>query len=412
MSNTVQTVQPGLIRDYDHIHGKEVMGFAPMAMNAFREDAPVFYSSFYGGFWVLTRYDDIQEAFRRNDLFIQHSGGLPANPYTKTLIPLMLDPPEHTGYRKLMAPIFSPRQMKLMEPILRKVAVETVAKLKVKGHCEFVDEFALSTPSALYCAQLGMPKSDFEAFNQLSLDLIFGVADVLAAEGADAAREFRIKTSAKIDEILAKLIPERRKHPGEDTISILLDAEYEGRKLRDDEILSIASLLFFAGTDSTAAMITYAFQFLTQHPEHRQRIIDDPAIIPKAINEIVRYHGFHQIRRQVAEDVEFAGVQMKKGDLVLLPTGGANHDPHVFKDPDTMNFDREDALKHLTFGAGVHRCLGQHFAGLQLRIALEEWHKEIPVYRFDPERAPGGNPIEIMTSQAKTVPRRLYLAWD
>ena len=106
-TDTSRQVPAELVVAYDHIHGKEVMAFPPTALDVLREERPVFYSSFYGGFWVLTRYQDIKAAFQDNDLFIQHAAGLPRNPYVRTLIPLMLNPPEHTGYRKLMAPIFS-----------------------------------------------------------------------------------------------------------------------------------------------------------------------------------------------------------------------------------------------------------------------------------------------------------------
>jgi cytochrome P450 len=406
MDEMAQRVSADLVVPYDHIHGKEVMAFPPSALDGLREQRRAFYSSCYGGFWVLTRFEDIKTAFQDHELFIQHAGGLPRNPYTRKLIPLMLDPPEHTAYRKLMAPIFSPKQMARLEPIIRTVARRQLDRIAPLGRCDFVDDFALTLPASTYCAQLGLPTEDFPQFNRLSVDLIFTTAEVLATKGPAAAQAFRARTSQQIEDLLRSLLPERRKSSGEDVISILLAAQFQERPLTEEEILNITSLLFFAGTDSTASMIGYSFMFLAEHPELRQQILDDPSVIPKAALELIRFHGFHQIRREVARDTEFAGVHMKKGDIVLLPTGSANHDSRAFDDAMRVDFAR-DAKLALTFGTGVHRCLGQHLAILQLRIALEEVHAVIRDYRLDPDQS-----VEYMTSQAKTVPRHIPLVYS
>lgn len=389
-----------LVVEYDHIYGPEVSAFPPNAVDGFREERAAFYSSCYGGFWVLTRYEDIRAAFRDHELFVQHALGLPVNPYSRIHIPLMLDEPDHGKYRKLMVPIFAPRMVARLEEVVRNVARKEIARIAPLGECELVDDFAVAMPAAMYCGMLGVDTSNFRKFNQLSVGLIFGAADVLQQEGEEAARDYRTKVSKEIDEILKGLIAERKVNRGDDVISILLDADLEGRKLTDDEVLNMASLLFFAGTASTTSMMTYAFMFLAQHPEHRQQIIDDPGITRQAATELIRYHGFHQIRREVSRDTVFAGVEMKKGDLILLPTGGANHDPRQYPNPHVVDFHRPNSQAHLSFGAGVHQCIGQHLATLQIMAALQEFHAVIKDYRLDPNK-----PIKYMTSQAKTVPR-------
>jgi cytochrome P450 len=407
MATQVCDVDPALIVDYDHIHGDEVMAWPPGAIDGFREERPIFYSSRYGGFWVVTRYDDIRAIVQDHETFRQHAGGLPANPYNKIHIPLMLDPPEHTKYRKVMAPIFSPRMMAKLEPMIREVIREQIARIAPLGHCDFVDDLCLVPPAAMYCMMLGVDPSRFQEFNQLSQDLIFGAADVMAREGEEAARAFRTRTSTAIDDMLVPILEERRVTRGDDILSILLDAEVDGRALSDEEMLNIASLLFFAGTDSTASIMSYALLFLAQNPRHRQQIVDDPKILPGATQELIRYNAFHQIRRIAARDTELLGAQIREGDIVVVPMQAANHDPRKFPDPLTVDFARSNSGGAITFSAGPHRCIGQHLATLQLRILLEEVHRVITDYRLDPER-----PYEYMSSHAKTVLRHLPMVYS
>lgn len=210
----VSDVDPAIVVDYDHIHGPEVMAFPPSVMDGFREKYPIFFSSRYGGFWVLTRYDDIRAVVQDAETFNQHAGGLPANPYNKIHIPLMLDPPEHAKYRRVMAPIFSPRMIAKLEPMLRDVIRSQVAKIKPLGKADFVDDLAMVPPTAMFCGMLGVDPADFTKFNKISVDLIFGAADVLAREGEEAARAFRAKTSTLIDDIMKPILEDRRTNRG------------------------------------------------------------------------------------------------------------------------------------------------------------------------------------------------------
>jgi cytochrome P450 len=403
----VRDVDPSLVVDYDHIHGLEIMVFPPSAIDRFREERPIFFSPRYGGFWVLTRHADIRGVLQDAETFQQHADGLPRNPYNKIHIPLMLNPPEHTKFRRVMAPIFSPRMVAKLEPIVRDVIRKQVATIKPLGRCDFVSDLCMAPPTAMYCAMLGVDPGDFSEFNQISEDLIFGAADILLRDGEAAARAFREKTSNTIDDILIPILDDRRRNRGDDILSILLDAEVDGQKLSDDEMLNIASLLFFAGTDSTAAILSYAFLFLAQSPTHRQQLIDHPEMASDATQELIRYNGFHQIRRVAARDTELLGNLIRKGDIIVLPMQSANHDPRKFPDPLLVDFNRENAGGAITFSAGPHRCIGQHLASLQLRMALEEVHKVITDYQLDLDL-----PYEYMTSHAKTVLRHLPMVYS
>jgi hypothetical protein len=409
MSQTQQNIPADLVVDYDHIHGPQVMAFPPAAMDELREERPIFYSNRYGGFWVVTRYDDIRAVLQDHETYNQHPYGLPRNPYNRVHIPSMLNPPDHTRYRRVMAPIFSPRMIAKLEPIVRDVTRQQLAKIAPLGKADFVNDLCMVPPTAMYCGMLGVDPQSFPDLNKVSEALIFGAADVLAREGEEAARKFREETSSTIDDILRPILEDRKLNPGEDLLSILLDADLEGRKLTEDEVFNIASLLFFSGTDSTASMMSYSLMFLAQNEGHRQQIITnlhDAEFIHKACQELARYNGFHQIRRFVAHDTELLGQKISKGETVLLPMQSANRDPRKFRDPLNVDFARDNAGAALTFSAGPHRCIGLHLATIQLRIMIEEIHKVIVDYRLNPDE-----PYEYMTSQAKTVLRHLPMVY-
>jgi len=397
-------VPADLVVPFDQYHGAGVMSFPPTA--ALEPQKPIFYSNFYGGFWVVTKYEQVREIYQDSKRFQQWANGIPANPFTKLYKPLYLNPPEHMLWRKVLTPLFSPRQLKRYEDFIRSIARQQIEKIAPQGKCELVSEFADVIPGEMFCFMLGLDRAEYPRFARMAHDLIFGPAQALKNGGtAEAAREVRAKANAEIDTFIGELIPLRRANPGEDIVSVLLDGEVNGEPLSDEDIIAMTTLLFFAGTDSTRAAITYAFNYLAQHPQLRDRLVNDPSINKQASEELLRVHGFHMTAREVVEDVVVDGVLMKKGDIVTLSTGAANRDAKKFPNPDVADFDRRDAHSHLTFGAGPHRCIGSHSATLQLRIALEEWHRVIKDYEIDADAAP----ITYVGGQGKVIPQNLSL---
>ncbi|GHF36545.1 hypothetical protein FHX82_006767 [Amycolatopsis bartoniae] len=393
-----------LVRDYDHVSGPEIMDFPPAAADRMRDAGPAFWSTAHGGFWVVTRFEDARAAFQDPELFPQWGRGMPENPFSRTYIPLNLNPPEHHAYRKALVPLLSPRRVRALEEVVRETARRQLAKIGPKGECEFVEDFAMTLPAAMFCGLLGLPLDEFSVFADMAFDLIYAPAKVGREEGMEAAKAHRARANKKIEDFMRDLLARRKEEPGDDMISFLLGQQVHDRPLTDEEVFNISTLMFFAGTDSTGSAIAYSFAFLAQHPEHRQQLLDDPSIAPRAADELLRYHGFHHITRQVSRDTEFAGVPMRKGDVVLLPTGGANRDPEQFEDPNTVDFSRK-ASHHLTFGAGPHRCVGAPLATLELKVALEEVHKVITDYRI------GDAGIEYVSGQSKTIPQRLPMVY-
>ena len=397
-------VRPEDVVPYDFVHGPEIRADPSACLDGLRDKRAVFFSTFYGGFWVFTRYDDIRKLFQNNEL-LQQNEGTPHVPYGRKFIPLRLNPPEHIAYRRLMTPIFAPRQIAKLETMIRGVARERLAAIAPKGHADFVSEFALALPAAMFCGFVGFPPDRFELFRRLDHDLIYAPQALIHAGDLEGARKVRARAQAEIDEIVNELIAERRREPGDDAISILLDARVYDRPLTDDEILNMVTLLFFAGTDSTAGAIGYVHAFLAQHPDHKQKLIDridDEDFVWKASEELLRYHAFHHSSRTVTHDAEVGGIQLKKGDTVILPVASANRDSRHFPDPLTVDFERKNANNHLTFGAGIHRCLGSHLATSQVRIALQEVHKTIPDYELS-------EPVTYLPGGPKTVPDKVMI---
>lgn len=401
--NVPEHVPSDLVVDYDPQAGPEVMAFPPAALDAFR-GRRAFFTPFGGGFWVFTRYADIKAAMQDHESFPQW-GTMTPNWTGRKHIPLRLNPPEHAVYRRMLMGMFSPRRLQRLEPIIRETARERIAAIAPTGRCEFMADFGLPLPAATYCELLGLPREGFARFNQISHDLVFGAEQVRRERGVAEGQRFRAGIVQQIDDIVSEVIAERRRAVGRDVISFLVEAEMDGRRLTDEEILSIGSLLFFAGTDSTGSMIAYSMAYLAKHPELRAELLADLSRVQAAAEELIRFHGFHHNVRDVARDVEFAGVQLKAGDRILVHTGGANHDPEAFENPGAVDFAR-NAGTNLTFGTGVHRCLGAPLARLQLKVALEEFATALPDFRI-----PEGEDVEYVGGQSKVQPERLPLVF-
>jgi cytochrome P450 len=200
-------------------------------------------------------------------------------------------------------------------------------------------------------------------------------------EGANAERQRQ--ANEDLAAYLAELVQRRRSDLGDDVISQLLTVEADGDRLTDQEVLGISHLLFMAGLDTVTASLAWTWQFLATHPEHRQQILDDPGQIPDAVEELLRYQSIVEDSRTLVADVEWAGVSMRAGDRIMLPTTAASRDPAAFPDPLTVDFRREPN-RHIAFASGPHRCLGSHLARMELREALGGWHARIPHYRLKP----------------------------
>lgn len=305
----------------------------------------------------------------------------------RPMIPLNVDPPNHSKYRKLLDPMFAPRRMEEQETEITRRANGFIDAFIDRGECNFTEEFAELFPSSIFLGLLGLPEDQMRAFLDMR-DYILHPAKIDPEAALDIEKRQAVNNRGGeiIYNYFTELIEQRQKDPGDDIISRFLAAEVGGDKLSNEDILDIMFLFVIAGLDTVSDSLTCFFAFLAQHPEHRRQIVEDPSIIPSAVEELLRWESPVPagVPRVATEDVELPGGQkISEGTAVVVSYGAADVDPATFGDPFEVRLERENN-PHIAFGGGVHRCLGSHLARRELRIVLREWHRRIPEYRLKP----------------------------
>jgi cytochrome P450 len=318
----------------------------------------------------------------------------------RPMIPLQVDPPAHANYRKLLDPLFAPKVMDAAESDLTDLVNFYIDAFIDRGECNFTDEFAELFPSAVFLGLMGLPYDELHTFLRLRDGILrVGAPDRTMEEMLEIQRA----TGAEIYEYFGNLLDERERDPSDDLLTHFLQAEVDGDRLSREDILDICFLFLIAGLDTVSDSLTCFFAFLAQHPDHRRQIVDDPSVIPNAVEELLRWETpvTGGVPRRALHDVEVCGMKIETGTMVLPNYGAANVDPAEFPDGFDVRFDRE-ANTHIAFGAGIHRCLGSHLARRELRITLREWHRRIPVYGLKPghdelEYPPGLRSVKNLT---------------
>ena len=369
---TPDHVPAELVRDVDHVFGADFLADPFEAYRGLR-DQRVVWSLNHGGYWVLTRAEDIRAAYQQPELFSSASTGIPAHVSRKEkLYPLELDPPDHTAYRRVIAPLFAPKAVTARTAAIDATAGALIDEFADRGRAEFVADFAEPFPTRIFTNILGLPVAEAPKFVAWNNTLLH----------SQDRPEDRRAAGIEINDYLRDLIAARRAEPRDDVVSALLAGEIEGRPIELEEVQNLCFLLFIAGLDTVTAALSWCFRFLAEHPDHRRQIVENPDLIPSAVEELLRVHSFVNPARTATRDLEFAGVQMRKGDRVLLATALVAQDPAEFPDEAQVRFDRS-ANRHLAFGAGPHRCAGSHLARDELSTALALWHARIPDYAID-----------------------------
>jgi cytochrome P450 len=312
------------------------------------------------------------------------------------MIPSEFDPPKHTKYRTQINPFFSPTRVAQMEPVIRSVCRELLEELAPLGRADVITDFALRFPTSVFMGMLGVPVDDLDTL----ISWVHQSQHTSHAEDPDG----RIRDGADraIHEFMGAIAEDRKKNPGNDIVSGLLECRVDGRPFNDQELGGILYLLFLAGLDTVASMLGWTFMHLAQHTDDRKRITADPTLSASTVEELLRYYSIVSITRHTTADVEMKGCPIKKGDRVIVPLAPADRDPKAF--PDAMDFQLDRAPnRHIAFGAGPHRCVGSHLARLELRVALEEWHRLIPDYAIAPE-ADLGLRVGMFVTSLQSVP--------
>ena len=305
----------------------------------------------------------------------------------RPLIPINVDPPNHSKYRKLLDPLFAPRRMDEQEEDITRRVNALIDIFIDRGECNFSEEFAELFPTSVFLGLMGLPEEELRMFLRLRDGILHHEKiDPAALTDLVARTAVMQATGQEIYRYFGDLVDRRRAEPANDIITRFLDAEVGGQKLSKEEILDIAFLFLIAGLDTVSDSLTCFYAFLATHPDHRRQIAENPAVIPSAVEELLRWESPVPlgVPRVAARDVELpTGVTVPKGTAVMVSYGAADVDPSGFVDPFEVRFDRE-INPHIAFGGGVHRCLGSHLARRELRITLREWHRRIPDYRIKP----------------------------
>ncbi len=305
----------------------------------------------------------------------------------RPLIPLNVDPPQHSKYRKLLDPLFAPKRMDEQEEDITRRANALIDGFVDRGECNFTEEFAELFPSSVFLGLMGLPEDELEMFLRLRDGILHPEKhDPNAMLDPDARAAVMQRTGQEIYDYFGALVDDRRSQPTDDVVSRFLAAEIDGDVLTRDDILDICFLFLIAGLDTVSDSLTCMYAFLATHPEHRRQLVDDPSCIPNAVEELLRWESPvpSGVPRVATCDTRLPnGRAVKAGTAVMVSYGAANVDPSDMPDSFDVRFDRE-VNRHIAFGGGVHRCLGSHLARRELRITLREWHRRIPDYWLKP----------------------------
>jgi cytochrome P450 len=347
------------------------------------------------GMWIFTRAADMREALQQANLFSSDKRTFsPLIGESWPMVPVEIDPPLHGQFRMMLNPLFSPKRMVAMTDGIRARAVSLIEGFRARGECEFMDEFARPFPVTIFLQFVGLSDERREEFQQWGRDLLHGRDLETRAGGVRAITDY-----------MRELIADRRKTPKDDFITFMLNGKVDGRPMTEDELVGCAFLVFVAGLDTVAATLSFLFLHLARHPEHQAELRAHPERIPNAVEELIRVYGILPMTRVVTRDVEFAGVQMKTGDLVNCPPQLANIDTREVERADEIDFTRTDH-QHMGFAFGPHRCIGSHLARLELAIAFEEFLGRLSPFRVKEGTQP------IIHAGSVWGADELQLAWD
>jgi cytochrome P450 len=337
--------------------------------------------------FVLTRREDVDEAFRHPELFSSNTDAVDLG-NIRPLIPLQIDPPEHKKFRKILDPIFAPKKMALLEDrfagLVNTLLDELVETADESGIVDFAAGFSVPYPSQVFLAMMGLPPEELPSFLKMKDGIIR--PDVVTGHPlmSPESKAYQSEIATWIYDYFDEILDQREQAPQDDILSLFLEAEVDGHRLTRHDILDICFLFLIAGLDTVTATLDCMFAFLAENPGHRRQLVENPDVIPAAIEELLRWETpVMGVARVAMEDTEIGGCPVKKGDGVMALLGSANTDEDDLPDAFDVRFDRE-VNRHLAFGGGVHRCLGSHLARLELRIALREWHRRIPEYSVAP----------------------------
>jgi cytochrome P450 len=351
-----------------------------------RDEAPL-YRNDELKFWALSRHGDVLQGFR-NSTTLSNKYGVSLDPISrssdahKVMSFLALDDPAHLRLRTLVSKGFTPRRIRELEARVTEIAVAHLDAALQSDTFDYVDEFAGKVPMDVISELMGVPGPDRARIRALADGVMHrdsGVADVPVSA---------MQASADLMVYYADMVAQRRKQPSDDLTSALLEAEIDGDRLTDEEIMAFLFLMVVAGNETTTKLLANAAYWGAKNPDQLAPVFDDHSQIPLWVEETLRYDTSSQIlARTVSGELTLYDTTMRDGDVLLLLPGSANRDDRVFEQPDEYRIGREIGSKLVSFGSGAHFCLGAHLARMEARVALTELFKRISGFEIDEANA-------------------------
>ena len=388
-------VPPHLVHDVDPYNLERGTEDAHAAWKQVQARTPdIYYTPRYGGYWVLNRAALLTQVWRDHERFASSGAiAVPPLPPSFRIPPIDTDAPDHRHFRFPMTVALSPKRVQDLRGEARALAVDLIEALKPRGECEFIADFAMHLPMTIFLRMVNLPNED--------RSWLIARASLMTRSSDNAVRATAFQ---EILGYLEKWVNERRAHPGKDLISEIVAIKVGDRPISHSEALGECAQALFGGLDTVGGTMGFFARFLAENPGHRQQLIDDPTLIPTAVEELLRRYSIPLVSRRVTRDLELGGVQMKAGDLVILETCLHGLDEQAWPDPMRVDFKRR-TTEHIAFGKGIHKCPGANLARTEIRIFLEEWLKRIPHFTIKP----GDEPVTANGAVMGVL--RLPLAW-
>ncbi|ASG22198.1 cytochrome P450 [Nitrospirillum viridazoti] len=392
MTASLAAERPAPVRP-EHVPAERVVHFdiydvpgadedVQLAYRAFQQSCPdIFWTPANGGHWVATRAEDIEAIQRDPERFSHRRVTLPPMPpEMPPQIPLELDPPVHAAYRRPLTRALLPKVVNALEAKVNDTAVSLIEGLKPRGECDFVADFAKILPIVVFLDLVDLPRADSPGLLELTEDAVRGTT-----------MEVKQRAHAGVAAYLHPWVTARRERPGDDLLSVIVNADIDGERIGFGEAMAFASLVLFGGLDTVASVLGFIAHFLARNPDHRRQLcdrLDDDAFLNGAIEELLRRHGAANTARVVTRDLEFKGVFLKAGDMILPPNLLYGLDERRVDDPLRVDFTRPFPVPHAVFGNGAHTCPGAVLARREIKAFLREWLRRIPDFQVKPGAKP------------------------
>ncbi|MCW6536071.1 cytochrome P450 [Sphingomonas lycopersici] len=344
---------------------------------------PLIWTPLTGGHWIATRGVLIDEIYRNPDRFSSRIIWVPREAgEAYEMVPTRMDPPEHTPYRKAIDKGLNLAQIRKVESDVRSVAIELIEGFASHGGCDFAKDYGGVFPVRVFLALAGLPLEDAAKLNLLANEMTRPSGSTPDEQG----RSLEAANKGFFDYV-GPIIEERRGGSGTDLITLMVNSEINGEPIAQDKALGLVSLLLLGGLDTVVNFLSFMMIYLARHPETVEELRSDPLKLQRGVEEMFRRFAVVSDARFVVADMEYYGTQLKRGDLILLPTALHGLDDIQHEDPMRVDLSRRN-VSHSTFAQGPHRCAGMHLARMEVTITLQEWLARIPRFSLKEGAAP------------------------